>query len=113
MDLICGAVRGSWQPEPRLQWLDHLDMLSAALAAIETAPLGHRIDAVSEVLQALFMDRKHRSDRPQYRPIKLRLLDHCLEVGLSKERLSLKRYKNYMEEDEFYVRQRIIREKLT
>mgnify|MGYP000238793727 CR=1 FL=1 len=113
MDLVCGAVRGSWHPAPRLQWLDHLDMLSAGLSAIELAPLEHRIDAVSEVLQALFLDRKHRSDRPQYRPIKLRLLDHCLEVGLSKEKLSLKRYKNYMEEDEFHVRQRIIRERLT
>ncbi len=114
MDLVCGAVRSAWTSSQRLQWLDHLDMLSAALNGIEIAPLEHRIDAVSEVLEALFLDRPHPtdSDRPQYRPIKLRLLDHCVEVGLSKEKLSLKRYKNYLEEDEFHVRQRIITEKL-
>lgn len=113
IDLVCGAIRSSWTNEPGLQWLDHLDMLAAALGAIEMAPIEHRTDAVNEVLQALFLDRRHRSDGAQYRPIKLRLLDHCLEVGLSKEKLSLKRYKNYMEEDEFHVRQRIITEKLT
>ena len=115
MDLICDSVRSAWAGPNRLQWLDHLDMLSAALNGIELAPLEHRIDAVNEVLQALFLDRPHPagSDKHQYRPIKLRLLDHCVEVGLSKEKLSLKRYKNYLEEDEFHVRQRIITERLT
>lgn len=113
MELVCQSVRMAWSSERPLQWLDHLDMLSAALQAIEAAPLEHRLEGVEQVLEALFLDRKHYADTPSYRAIKLRLLDHCVEVGLSKERLSLKRYKHYLDEDEYHVRQRIVTERLT
>lgn len=115
MDLVCQSVRMAWTAEKPLQWLDHLDMLSAALQAIESAPMEHRLEGVEQVLEAMFLDRPHPSglDGPAYRAIKLRLLDHCVEVGLSKEKLSLRRYKHYLDEDEFYIRQRIVNEKFT
>jgi hypothetical protein len=109
MHWLCEAVRAAWDSDRPLVWLDHLDMLSAALAAVESAPVEARAVGVGTVLDALFLDRKHNQDTPDYRHIKLRLLDHCLEVGLSKERLSMRRYKRYLDEDEYHVRSRIVR----
>lgn len=109
MQLVCDAVRAAWDSDRPLVWLDHLDMLSAALAAVESAPMEARGAGVGSVLEALFLDRAHPQDTPDYRHIKLRLLDHCVEVGLSKERLSMKRYKRYLDEDEYHVRSRIVR----
>ncbi len=109
MDWVCDAVRAAWDSDRPLVWLDHLDMLSAALAAIESAPVEARAAGVGAVIEALFLNRPHDQDTPDYRHIKLRLLDHCLEVGLSKERLSMKRYKRYVDEDEYHVRSRIVR----
>jgi hypothetical protein len=115
MELVCQSIRLGWVGERRLQWLDHLDMLSAALQAIASAPMQNRREGVEQVLEALFLDRPHPSnaDNEQYRPVKLRLLDHCVEVGLSKEKLSLRRYKHYLDEDEFHIRQRIVQERPT
>jgi hypothetical protein len=115
IDLVSQSVRMAWAGQKQLPWLDHLDMLSAALQATESAPMEHRLTGVEQILDALFIDRPHPSnaDSPQYRAIKLRLLDHCVEVGLSKERLSLRRYKHYLDEDEFHLRQRVVNERLT
>ena len=110
--LITDVVQTCWKTRS-LVWLDHLDMLGAALEAVEASPLHYRPEAVREVLNALFIIDKHPQDSEQYRPVKLRLLDHCIEVALSKEKLSLRRYKNYLDEDEFHVRFRIVNESLT
>ncbi|MEL6178764.1 MAG: hypothetical protein AAFS10_07415, partial [Myxococcota bacterium] len=110
--LITDVVQTCWKTQS-LVWLDHLDMLGAALEAVEASPLHYRPEAVREVLNALFIIDQHPQDSEQYRPVKLRLLDHCIEVALSKEKLSLRRYKNYLDEDEFHVRYRIVNESLT
>jgi len=111
-ELIQLVVSNAYRSQ-NLQWLDHLDMLGAGLEAIEVVPLGNRAGAVEEVLNALFVTESHPQDSVNYRPIKLRLLDHCVEVALSKEKLSLKRYKLYLDEDEFHVRYRIVNDHIT
>lgn len=111
-EMIRAVVHGVYR-DKSLQWLDHLDMLGAALGGIELVPLLHRGDGVTEVLNALFIDEKHPQDSVTYRPIKLRLIDHCMEVALSKDKLSLKRYKLYMDEDEYHVRHRIVNDRVS
>lgn len=110
-DMIRTVVHGVYR-EKGLQWLDHLDMLGAALGGIELVPLLQRGEGVHEILNALFIDEKHPQDSGTYRPIKLRLIDHCMEVALSKDKLSLKRYKLYLDEDEYHVRHRIVNDRI-
>jgi len=112
VDMIQNVVHNAWKSRD-LQWLDHLDMLGAALESIEVMPVQRRTGPAEEVLKALFISHPHPTDSLHYRAIKLRLIDHCVEVALSKEKLSLKKYKNYLDEDEFHIRNRILNEKLS
>lgn len=112
VELLTKVLGAAWRSQD-MALLDHLDMLGAALEAIEVAPVKRRSGPALEVLRGLFIAQPHPSDGPGYRPVKLRLIDHCVEVALSKEKLSLKRFKNYLDEDEFHVRNRLVNDTLS
>ncbi len=111
LKIVTSIVRTAWR-QRALQWLDHLDMLGTALQVIELASVSAREDALRTVLGALHLTDTRDDDKHYYRPIKLRLLDHCIEVAMSREKLSLKRFRNYVDDDEFYVRSRIVNERI-
>jgi hypothetical protein len=99
-------------PASVLTWLDQLDVTAQVLSTIESAPLPNRVEPISQVLGLMHIVSPRPGDSEHYRPIKIRLLDHCLEVALSKEKFSLIRYRNYFDDDEFHVRDRILHERI-
>lgn len=109
-ELLCDAVLGSWDSGAPLNWLDLLDFCANALCIAEISPMARRAKSLEQVVNALHFNRAHARDRHSYRSVKIRLLDHLLQVAMSKDKLMLQMVKTFTEEDEFSIRSRLNRD---
>lgn len=108
-----------------LQWtlgrnlvpLDFIDTCSKALNTIEAAQLKNRQEPLKLLMQGMLQQINTPSSATQYQNasfslMTLRLIDQTVEVALSKEKLTLGLYKQYANQDELLLRERIFTEQL-
>jgi hypothetical protein len=72
--------------------------------------MARRAKGLEQIVNALHYNRAHKKDRHSYRSVKIRLLDHMIEVAMSKDKLMLELVKTYTEDDEFLIRSRLNRD---
>ena len=102
------------QETDHLVSLDFIDMCSSALKIIESAQLHNRRDSLQILMQGMIAQMngpyKNTYHEHSFSSFVLKLIDQAIEATLSKEKLTLGLYKQYMDQDELLIRERILHE---
>ena len=95
--------------------MDIIDNAAAIVNCIEQLPLQKRTPLIHKTMD-IFIKMVHNNgnylNSPNILVQALRLLDQIMEAAVSKEKMSLNLYKEYLEQDEFLILDRILREEL-
>ena len=92
--------------------LDLVDVCSAAVQVLESAELTQRGSAIDGLLQAMVAQTTRLPDLASSSNTLsiLRLIDQLCEASISKDRITLGRYRRYQDRDELLIRERILTE---
>ncbi|MFT5686942.1 MAG: tetratricopeptide (TPR) repeat protein, partial [Myxococcota bacterium] len=92
--------------------LDLVDVCAAAIQVLESADLTQRGTALDGLLRALVEQTRKLPDLASSSSTLsiLRLLDQLCEASVSKDRITLGRYRRYQDLDELLIRERILSE---
>ena len=93
--------------------LDFIDVCSAALNTIEGLPVAQRARAIELTTSALShqVGEDLKNWESQWTaPYALKLLDQAVEAAVSKDKLTLGYYKDYLQQDEMFILERVLRE---
>lgn len=105
-----------WTRDNNLVPLDFIDISAESLSTIEGAQLHHRRDPLGHLMQGI-LNQMSGEYTKMYTGMNfveyiVSLLDQTVEAALSKEKLTLGLYKQYMDQDELLIRERILNETL-
>ncbi|MDG1484244.1 MAG: hypothetical protein P8R54_31925 [Myxococcota bacterium] len=92
--------------------LDLVDVCAAAVQVLESAELTQRGSAIDGLLQAMVAQTMKLPDLASSSNTLsiLRLIDQLCEASISKDRITLGRYRRYQDRDELLIRERILSE---
>ena len=92
--------------------LDLVDVCAAAIQVLESAELTQRGSAIDGLLMAMVAQTKTLPDLASSSNTLsiLRLIDQLCEASISKDRITLERYRRYQDRDELLIRERILTE---
>ena len=92
--------------------LDLVDISAAAIQVLESADLTQRSSGLESLLAALVEQSNKLDDLASTANLlsMLRLLDQLCEASVSKDRITLGRYRRYQDLDELQIRERILTE---